>query len=245
LPAEFEHEWRERFEEFASLSDDDAGIAGWTTTGLDARLRRFAGLFGARASGGRWLDAGCGAGTYARFLSAQGLSVVGVDYSWPSLGKARARDEGETRYLAADVRRLPFADASFDGVLCFGVLQALSESAPALAELVRVARPGGEVWIDALNAACVVHVAHRTGRRLRGRRRHLRYEWPRRLVALMRSRGLVDVRLDWMPIAPGGMPRVQRALDAPSIARAMQRAPIVGALVSHAFIVRGVRAGAT
>ena len=241
MPAEFEHEWRERFEEFASLSDDDAGIAGWTTTGLDARLRRFAGLFGRRSPGGRWLDAGCGAGTYARFLAAQGQRVVGVDYSWPSLVKARARDEGDTHYLAADVRRLPFADASFDGVLCFGVLQALSETAPALAELVRVARPGGEVWIDALNAACIVHLVHRAARRVRGKARHLRYESPRRLRRLMESSGLVDVRLHWMPIAPARMPRVQRVLDAPWIERVMQRPYLVGALASHAFMVRGVR----
>ena len=41
----FEQEWRSRFIEFADLRDDDAGIAGWSTTGLDARFRFFRSLW--------------------------------------------------------------------------------------------------------------------------------------------------------------------------------------------------------
>ena len=35
----FESKWRERFEEFAELRDDDAGIAGWSPSGLETRFR--------------------------------------------------------------------------------------------------------------------------------------------------------------------------------------------------------------
>ena len=64
----FETAWRSRFEEFASIRDDDAGIAGWSPAGLDARMRRFTGLWRPSREGLRWLDAGCGAGTYTRYL---------------------------------------------------------------------------------------------------------------------------------------------------------------------------------
>lgn len=40
-PRSFEKLWRKRFENFAARAEDDAGIAGWSTTGLDARLRKF------------------------------------------------------------------------------------------------------------------------------------------------------------------------------------------------------------
>src|SRR6266481_1370695 len=65
-----EAEWQGRFREFAESRDDDAGIAGWTSTGLEARLRRFLALWKPGAQGERWLDAGCGAGTYTRVLLA-------------------------------------------------------------------------------------------------------------------------------------------------------------------------------
>lgn len=40
-PRSFEKLWRKRFESFATNAEDDAGIAGWSPTGLDARLRKF------------------------------------------------------------------------------------------------------------------------------------------------------------------------------------------------------------
>src|SRR6185312_7623388 len=64
----FEHSWRKRFGEFAELSDDDAGIAGWSESGLDARFRRFRRLWGERTISGCWIDAGCGAATYSCYI---------------------------------------------------------------------------------------------------------------------------------------------------------------------------------
>ena len=47
----FEQAWRSRFEEFASLRDDDAGIAGWSSAGLDARVASIRGTLAAGATG--------------------------------------------------------------------------------------------------------------------------------------------------------------------------------------------------
>ena len=65
-PPEFEKRWRGRFEDFGAQGDDDASIAGWSSTGLDARRRNFARLWRPGRPGARWLDVGCGAGTYTR-----------------------------------------------------------------------------------------------------------------------------------------------------------------------------------
>jgi SAM-dependent methyltransferase len=237
----FEEQWRTRFEEFADQCDDDAGIAGWTKTGLDARVRRFAGLWKAGGSARRWLDAGCGAGTYTGFLLHQSHSVVGVDYSLPTLRKAAVRGLEGAAFVVADVRQLPFGEEQFDGVLCFGVTQALSATEPALRELARLLKPGGQLWIDALNGWCLVHALGELRRRVLGQSPRLRYESPPRLRHLFQDCGFADVRLHWMPIMPGPSYALQRVVEASPIARVLEWVPLLGALVSHAFIIHAVK----
>lgn len=237
----FEDEWRERFEEFALHRDDDAGIAGWTRTGLETRLRRFVTLWRPDTGSQCWLDAGCGAGTYSRALSARGHEVVGVDYSVPTVTKARAREIRGARFAVADVRALPFAGEAFHGALCFGVTQALDETDGVVRELHRVLARGGQVWIDGLNRWCVIHLWGVTVRRLRGRRRHLRYESPRRVIALCRRHGFDEVELHWMPVFPARAQRLQRAAETPVAQWVLRHVPLVGALLSHSFIIRARR----
>jgi SAM-dependent methyltransferase len=238
----FEDQWRTRFEEFADHRDDDAGIAGWTKTGLDARLRRFLGLWKSGEPGRRWLDAGCGAGTYSRVLSGNRQHVIGVDYSVPTVRKAVARGVAGASFAIADVRSLPFRPAAFDGVLCFGVTQALDASELAITEISRVLAPGGQMWIDGLNRSCVIHLYGAARRRIRGRRRHLRYESPRRVIELCRRHGFVDVELYWMPVLPAGAQRLQRLIETRPCMWMLKHVPLLGALASHSFIVRARRA---
>ena len=242
VPA-FESSWRSRFEEFAEVSDDDAGIAGWSRSGLDARVRRFAGLWKPSHSGGSWLDAGCGAGTYSRILSQHGLAVVGADYSLPTLLKARSRSTEPIGFAVADVRRLPFRAGSFDGALCFGVTQALGQSDEAVQALAAAVKSGGEVWIDALNGWCVANVITVARRRLRGQPMHLRYESPATIKRLMRSHGLERVRLHWLPILPRRLQRFQPWIETPLARWIFRTVPLVGLLASHSFIVSGERSG--
>lgn len=235
----FEAAWRERFESFAAERNDDAGIAGWSATGLDARMRRFSGLWHGGFPGELWLDAGCGAGTYTRFVAEHGADVVGVDYSMLTLVKARTRSRTDINFVVSDVRNLPFSPRSFDGVLCFGVLQALADNQEALRELVALVRPGRELWVDSLNSGCVVNVARMLWRALRGRRVHLRYDWPHAIRRTLIAYGCDDAVIFWMPIVPSRWPRIQRLLERPLMRRLLQAAPVAGLLVSHSFIVRG------
>lgn len=94
------------------------------------------------------LDVGCGTGAYLRTLvdavHPHGRAV-GLDTSHPMTIKARQRDLPFTAVLTADARRLPFPDSSVDAAWCERVLQHLPEPRQAVAEIVRVLRPGGRI----------------------------------------------------------------------------------------------------
>ncbi len=235
----FEARWRERFTARGAQLDDDAGIAGWTPTGLSSRVRQFQRLWQqAPGQAGRWLDIGCGAGTYTRMLHQQGYAVAGLDYSAPSLHKAQARSPQGIPWLAADIHRLPLADNTADGILCFGVMQALADPAPALAELRRVLKPGGELWVDALNARCLPTALREQRRRRAGRPPHLRYDDPQALRALAQASGLQTVALHWLPLAPGRLSALQPLLEAGISRAALSALAPLGGALSHSFILR-------
>jgi SAM-dependent methyltransferase len=80
--------------------------------------------------GARLLDLCCGQGRHAVPLAQLGFQVTGLDLSRPLLDRAAALAGGQGRRVGlvqADMRRLPFADASFDAVLnlfnAFGYLE--------------------------------------------------------------------------------------------------------------------------
>jgi SAM-dependent methyltransferase len=99
------------------------------------------------------LDLGCGPGEATRRLAllVGGTGrVVGVDNSEAMIAEARRRAEGSglpVEYRIGDARRLDFADGEFDGSRAERVFQHLPDPAQALAELVRVTRPGGRIVI--------------------------------------------------------------------------------------------------
>lgn len=240
MRSSFEEAWRRRFQAFAN-NDDDAGIAGWSATGLQARFRHFARVWPGDAAGSLWLDVGCGAGTYSRFLAAMQMQVIAMDYSYPTVLKARERSDPSGRWAVADAARLPVTTGAFDGVMCFGVIQALEQSAPAVSELIRAAKPGGQIWVDALNGWCPPNLWDRFVRWLRRRPLHVRYESPGRLRRLMRVGGCDGIRLFWVPILPQGLQRYQRLLEAPAARWILHHFPIAGAVLSHAFVLQGKR----
>jgi ubiquinone/menaquinone biosynthesis C-methylase UbiE len=237
----FEKDWQRRFEHFAEATDDDAGIGGWSSTGLGCRFRFFSQVWKGGVAGSRWLDAGCGAGTYTRFLAGRGLRMVGTDYSLPTLLKAAQRDTRGAGWLVADVNHLPLNSASFSGALCFGVMQALADPRPALREMADVIQPGGELWVDALNASCLPHFTARLRRRLQGAPMHLRYDYPGHLRRQMKETGLTEIRSYWVPILPQRWQRWQPWLESAAVRWMFRRLPLLGPLFSHAFLVRGRR----
>jgi SAM-dependent methyltransferase len=114
------------------------------------------------------LDVGCGTGQLANFLGISCRQVVGTDLSLRSLrlGERFRREQGLTRvrFLQSSLFRPPFAPATFDVVLCNGVLHHTHDPTAGLACLAALARPGGHV---------VVGLYHRYGRWLTDARRLL------------------------------------------------------------------------
>jgi ubiquinone/menaquinone biosynthesis C-methylase UbiE len=101
----------------------------------------------------RILDAGCGNGRYTRVLLRRAdadARITGFDLSQRMLKRARRRVRSErVSFVAADLTRLPFADAIFDAVVCGWVLEHLPDPRPGLRELARVLRPGGRLLLMA------------------------------------------------------------------------------------------------
>jgi glycine/sarcosine N-methyltransferase len=105
--------------------------------------------------GARVLDCACGIGTQAIGLAMRGYEVVGADLS--PVAVSRAVVEASARGVslpaaAADMRSLPFADASFDVVLAadnaLPHLLTSDDVLSALREMRRVLRPGGQLIIS-------------------------------------------------------------------------------------------------
>lgn len=97
--------------------------------------------------GDRVLDLAAGTGTSSADLADRGIDVVACDFStgMMSVGKSRRPD---LAFVAGDATRLPFADASFDAVTISYGLRNVVDHGSALAEMLRVVRPGGRLVVS-------------------------------------------------------------------------------------------------
>jgi ubiquinone/menaquinone biosynthesis C-methylase UbiE len=97
------------------------------------------------------LDAACGNGRYSIFLVKHAdpeARITAFDLSQNMLARARRRLHGDrVTHAAADLTRLPYADAAFDAIVCGWVLEHLPDPRPGLRELARVLRPGGRLLL--------------------------------------------------------------------------------------------------
>jgi SAM-dependent methyltransferase len=109
-------------------------------------------------SGDRVLDMGCGAGRHAFEMYRRGADVIALDMDADELagvsvifGAMREQDEvpagAEADVKQGDALNLPFPDGEFDRVVAAEVLEHIPEDVRAIAELVRVLRPGGSMAV--------------------------------------------------------------------------------------------------
>ena len=104
------------------------------------------------------LDMGAGAGRHAFESLRRGGRIIALDYSFDELtavrdlfwamGEAKEIGQGGAAMAArGDALRLPFADDTFDRIICSEVLEHIGDDAGAIAELTRVLKPGGTIAV--------------------------------------------------------------------------------------------------
>ena len=125
----------------------------------DAWIRRY--LQPHLFPGAEVLSVGCGPGNILRSVSAshRNVTATGID-----LSPVRVRQASEAnyrnprvRFFCGDVRQMQFASGSIDVVYARMLLQYVPDKETAVAEMVRVCKPGGVVLLQDLDGQLVWH----------------------------------------------------------------------------------------
>ncbi len=160
--------------------------------------------------GDQVLDVGCGLGDNARELAAlvaPAGKVSAIDASAAMVAQARVRSErlGQAiEFALGDAHELEFADASFAACWSERVLQHLADPDRAMAQMVRVTRPGGRVVVfEPDHATLVIDAADRatTTAVVQALADSIRSSWVgRALFGMFKANGLAEVRIIPTPI---------------------------------------------
>ncbi len=103
---------------------------------------------------GAILDLACGIGRHMQELQTSGYHAVGCDLSYVLL-RTGSTDYGPMPVARADMRQLPFCNASFSGLVnfftSFGYFSTEEENRRVVSEMARVLEPGAPFLFDYLN----------------------------------------------------------------------------------------------
>ncbi len=113
-------------------------------------------------TGKRILDLGCAGGFMAEALARRGADVTGLDPASEAIAAARTHAEAEGLAIRYDVgvgEALPYADTTFDAVVCVDVLEHVGDLQKVLDEVQRVLKPGGMFLFDTINRTPLARLA--------------------------------------------------------------------------------------
>ncbi len=112
-----------------------------------------------RGVGLRGLDVGCGQGAYVGRMRSLGFDVVGIDASEGQVRLARRKVEQPDIITVGSALDVPALDRAFDFLYAINVLhhlESLDEQRRAFAELLRVLKPGGLLFLHEINTRNIV-----------------------------------------------------------------------------------------
>lgn len=158
------------------------------------RLRQALKSLQSLPSGARVLEIGCGAGQFIRALQEhrQDLVCCGCDISVSALESAKKYYE-RVEYAACSTDTLPYADASFEAVLIFDVLEHVDTVSATIGEMKRVLKPGGSAycfvpcegdWLSLWHLLDLLHLKRDLTKKYAG---HINYFSRRSLLALFKA----------------------------------------------------------
>jgi len=101
--------------------------------------------------GGRLLDTGAAYGFFVK-VAEPWFDASGIDIS--EYAARIAREEFQAQVVQGDVEAIAAADASFDAVVMWDIIEHLIRPARALQEICRVLKPGGFLFVSTDDAAC-------------------------------------------------------------------------------------------
>jgi ubiquinone/menaquinone biosynthesis C-methylase UbiE len=102
------------------------------------------------------LNVGCGTGGFNVVTAATGARLVGVDADAEAMAicalKQQKHEGASGTFVRAAAEALPFPDATFGLVYCFSSIEHVDSVAATVREMVRVTRPGGQIYVHTPNA---------------------------------------------------------------------------------------------
>lgn len=114
-------------------------------------------------AGARLLEAGCGSGRFVHWLDARGYDIEGLEIGAETVATLH-RVFPHLKIREGDVRALPYADKTFDGVLSLGVIEHVIEGlAGPIREMYRVLKPGGVALVIVPSFNLVRRIKYPTG----------------------------------------------------------------------------------
>lgn len=120
-----------------------------------ARAKSWVEALGAGLPDGPWLDLGCGSGSFLAAVGPSGRDLVGLDVAmrWLVVARKRLDEEGLDRVplVCGNAERLPFPDRSFAAVVAGDAIEHIADQAATLAEVHRVMRPSGRLFLATPN----------------------------------------------------------------------------------------------
>jgi ubiquinone/menaquinone biosynthesis C-methylase UbiE len=202
-PTELQHRRQKRYFDRAYGGAGTYTLENWRQSYL-RRIFPELGMGSRLKPGFRYLDVGVGGNGYTVIEAARlGCSAWGVDLSEVGVASARRLAAGtlppaavaRCRFEISPAETLPFKAGWFDAVSSIAVLEHVAKHEQAMAEIVRVLKPGGKAYLAVPHTyrktPFLLGILNRVNDRMVG---HLRHYTPADLAAPMQAAGAEPIK---------------------------------------------------